>query len=129
MTDLAIITLPLAMALGALLGWVARSDRVVPAAIDVEEPDMADTVEQARAALTRFTDRHDMRELKDIGWDILDIVTAAKRADAQISQSEAAPTREKERREAMAAFNRLREKVQQLNKRIAQFRDGSWPGD
>ena len=131
LTDLAIIAMPLVFALGALLGYLAYRPRtvVVPAELDVETPDMAETVEQARAALTRFTDRHDLRELKDIGWDVIGIVEAARRAEIQIGQAEAAPAREKERREALAAFNRLRDRVRQLNKRIAQFRDGSWPDE
>lgn len=121
------LALALILSLFALLAWMARPARIVPAQVDIEAPDMARNIAEARDALTRFVDRHDLRELKDIGWDLLSIVESAHRADVQLRQAEAAPAREKETREALAAFERLRERVSQCNKRIAQWRDGSWP--
>lgn len=124
-----LIALPLVFALGVVMGLMVRGRRIVPAEIDIEAPDMARNIAEARDVLTRFTDRHDPRELKDIGWDLINIVEAVGRADHQLKQAEAKPGNEKEVREALAAVRRLRERVEQTNKRIAQMRSGSWPND
>lgn len=131
--EIATLSVPVLMAMGAAIGYalarLAHRPRIVPAEIDIEAPDMARNIAEARDALTRFTDRHDPRELKDIGWDLINIVEAVGRADHQLKQAEAMPGSEKEVREALAAVNRLRERVQQTNKRIAQMRSGSWPDE
>lgn len=129
MSDLAIIAAPLFFALGVAIVMLVRRRYIVPAEIDLEAPDMAKNIAEARDALNRFVERHDPRELKDIGWDLINIVESARRAEVQIRQAETLPTDQKEVAEALAAFGRLRDRVMQANRRIAQVRSGSWPAD
>ncbi len=117
------------LVVGGVFVGVIKRPRVVPARLDLEPPAPAKTIAEARAALDQFRDRYPSLELKDIGWDLIEITTAAGRADAQLKQAEAKPGNVKEEREALAAVNRLRSKVDMLNRRVAQLRDGSWPDD
>ena len=66
---------------------------------------------------------------KDIGWDLIRLAEDANRADIQLKQAEAKPGNAKEEREALAAVDRLRSRVDMFNRRVAQLRDGSWPDE
>jgi hypothetical protein len=114
---------------GAIFGAVIQSRRVIPANIDLEPPMPASTLTEARQALDQFRDKYPGAELKELGWDLINIVTDANRADIQLQQAEAAPGNAKEVREALAAVERLRTKVDTFNRRVAQMRTGSWPDD
>ena len=114
---------------GALFGVVIQSRRVIPANLDVEPPMPASTLTEARQALDSFRDRYPGHELKELGWDLINIVTDAGRADVQLKQAEVAPGTAKEVAQALAAVDRLRAKVDTLNKRVAQLRTGSWPDE
>jgi hypothetical protein len=113
--------------IGGVFGAAIQSRRVVPADHDVEGLTMAETVADARAKLDEWLSRHDMRELKEIGWDLINIATDAGRASAQIAQAEAKPGNAKEEREALAAYRRLVAKCEAATLRTAQYRSKSWP--
>lgn len=117
------------LVVGGLFVGVVQSRRVIPANLDLEQPMSARNIAEARQALDQFRDKYPGHELKELGWDLLNIVTDAGRADAQLKHAEAAPNNEKEVREALAAVDRLRAKVDMFNRRVAQLRDGSWPDD
>lgn len=114
---------------GGLFVGVVQSRRVIPANLDLEPPMPAKNIAEARAALDQFRERYPAQELKDIGWDLIRLAEDANRADIQLKQAEAKPGNAKEEREALAAVDRLRAKVDMFNRRVAQLRDGSWPDD
>ena len=117
------------LVIGGLFVGVVQSRRIVPANLDLEPPMPANNIAEARAALDQFRDKYPGHELKELGWDLINITSDAGRAEAQLAQAEAAPTDEKQVREGLAAVERLRAKVDTFNKRVAQLRDGSWPND
>jgi hypothetical protein len=90
---------------------------------------MAETIPEARAKLDAWLARHDMRELQEIGWDIINVATDARRTDLQIKQAEARPNDATEVRQALTALSRLVGRCALLTKRMAQYHTGSWPDD
>ena len=122
-----ILALAIGIIVGAVIGMIVQSRRIVPADATVEGLEMAETVPEARAKLDAWLARHDMRELQEIGWDIINVATDARRTDLQIRQAEARPTDATEVRQALTALSRLVGRCELLTKRMAQYRTGSWP--
>jgi hypothetical protein len=83
--------------------------------------------EQIAETLARWQARYPSKSLRDIGWALMDVATAADRAALQASQAVAKPNHAREAAEAVRAYERLRECVTRFNCELAQFRDGRWP--
>ena len=128
MTDLAIIAMPLVFGLGGWLGYLAHRPRVVMcSARDLEPPPSVATVAEARDALRQFAELYERREIFDIGWDYVRLAEAMSRAEVQIAQAEKHPGDKREVAEAVGNVNRLRGRVEALNRRVAQLHTGEWP--
>jgi hypothetical protein len=117
----------LGLIFGALAGVVVQSRRIVPANIDIEAPMPSETIAEARQALEQFRDQYPPGELKELGWDLINIAADTNRADIQLKQAEAAPGNAKEVAQGLASVHRLRAKTDMFNRRVAQLRTGSWP--
>jgi hypothetical protein len=85
------------------------------------------TPEQIAEALARWQARYPSKSLRDIGWAMMDVATAADRAVLQASQAVAKPNHAREAAEAVRAYERLQECVTRFNGELAQLRDGRWP--
>ena len=124
---MSIIWLAAGIVIGAAVGMIAQSRRIVPAEATVEGLSMAETIPEARAKLDAWLARHDMRELQEIGWDLINVATDARRTDLQIKQAEAKPADANEVRQALTALSRLVGRCALVERRMAQYRTGSWP--
>lgn len=86
-------------------------------------------LEKKLAAVERWSEKYPTREIRDLGFNLLDIAKAASGAQIQLQQAIANPARAREAEEAIRAFDRLNELIDRFNAEVHQLRTGRWPED
>jgi hypothetical protein len=85
------------------------------------------TPAEMQTKLRQWAERYPPRTLRELGWGLLDIASAASRAEIQLQQAIDAPDKAREVAEAERAFERLKECLTRYNGDAHQLRTGRWP--